>query len=236
MKKLALFLAVVLLLAAALPVEALAAKTVASGKYGKLNWTLDKDGVLTISGKGKMPNGEAPWRGYDFSKAVIKAGVTSIGNGAFSVCESLTSVTIPVSVTSIGDWAFNCSGLTSVTIPEGVTSIGEGSFSECGGRTSVTIPASLKRIGESAFGDCWSLTSVTIPEGVTSIGNGAFGDCSGLTSVTIPKSVTSIGDDAFSGCESLTDIYYAGSKNQWKKITIGEDAIPDDVTIRYTAK
>lgn len=93
---------------------------------------------------------------------IFPEGVTSIGNGAFSGCSSLTSVTIPTSVTSIGSSAFNsCTSLTSVTIPEGVTSI-----------------------GNAAFDYCISLTSVTIPSSVTSIDNYAFFDCTGLTTVT----------------------------------------------------
>ena len=86
-----------------------------------------------------------------------------------------TNVTIPNSVTTIGEWAFEgCSGLTSVTIPNSVTSIGEGAFYICSGLTSVTIPNSVTTIGCLAFGDCSSLTSVTIPNSVTSIGDSAF--------------------------------------------------------------
>ena len=80
--------------------------------------------------------------------------VTSIGY-AFFECTSLTSVTIPSSVTSIGDGAFmGCTGLTSITIPESVTSIGEWAFLGCTGLTSVTIPESVTRIGDKAFTGC----------------------------------------------------------------------------------
>ena len=133
--------------------------------------------------------------------------VTSIGDNAFSVCSSLTTVTIPNSVTSIGIYAFfGCSGLTSVTIPNSVTSIGIYAFSDCSGLTSVTIPNSVTSIGKSAFSGCSSLTSVTIPNSVTSIGIYAFSGCSSLTTVTIPNSVTSIGSYAFYVCPSLTSV------------------------------
>ena len=138
--------------------------------------------------------------------------VTSIGEEAFRNCSGvisggLTSVTIPNSVTSIGNYAFSCCNrLTSVTIGNSVTSIGICAFELCGRLPSVTIPNSVTTIGTKAFSGCSHLTSVTIGNSVTSIGNSAFSDCSGLTSVTIPNSVTSIGDLAFSGCSGLTSV------------------------------
>ena len=121
--------------------------------------------------------------------------------GAFRGCSSLTSVTIPNSVTSIGDYAFcYCSGLTSINIPNTITTIGGYIFQGCSSLTSVTIPNSVTSIGNSAFNGCSGLTSITIPNSVTSIGDDAFMSCTTLTSVTIPNSVTSIGDYAFCGC------------------------------------
>ena len=138
---------------------------------------------------------------------VIPEGVTSIGDGAFWGCRSLTSVVIPEGVTSIGDSAFaGCSSLTSIVIPEGVTYIGREAFRYCSSLTSVVIPESVTSIGDSAFRECESLTSVVIPESVKSIGAWAFQYCSSLTSVVIPKSVTSIGDGAFRGCINLTSV------------------------------
>ena len=152
----------------------------------------------------------------------IPNSVTTIGKYAFSDCSGLTSVTIGNSVTTIGEHAFSgCSGLTSVTIPNSVTTIGEYAFEFCSGLTSVTIPNSVTTIGESAFSGCRSLTSVTIPNSVTTIGKYAFIYCRSLTSVTIPNSVTTIGDYAFYSCSSLKDVYYLGSEEQWKKISIG---------------
>ena len=108
---------------------------------------------------------------------------------------------IPNSVTSIGDDAFSgCESLQSVTIPNSVTSIGYEAFSRCTSLQCVTIPNSVKSIGIGAFSGCESLQSVTIPNSVTSIGDGAFSRCESLQSITIPNSVTSIGDGAFKYC------------------------------------
>ena len=137
----------------------------------------------------------------------IPDSVTSIGNFAFYNCRGLTSITIPDSVTSIGKSAFSlCSSLTSITIPDSVTSIGESAFDSCRSLISITIPDSVTSIEKYAFYGCSSLTSITIPDSVTSIGKYAFYNCSGLTSITIPDSVTSIGNYTFNGCSSLTSI------------------------------
>ena len=103
-------------------------------------------------------------------------------------------------IMSIGQWAFSsCTSLTSVSIPNSVTSIGYKAFGGCKSLKSVTIPNNVTSIGGSAFSGCTGLTSVTIPNSITSIGNFAFEGCSGLTSVTIPNSVTNIGENAFWG-------------------------------------
>ena len=132
--------------------------------------------------------------------------VTAIGNGAFRQCNKLKSnsmhdftVTIPESVTLIGNDAFHDSDVTSVTIPNSVSSIGEKAFEGCSGLTSVTIGNSVTSIGKWAFCGCSGLTSVTIGNSVTTIGSSAFSACKRLASVTIPNSVTSIGAGAFYG-------------------------------------
>jgi hypothetical protein len=148
---------------------------------------------------------------YVYSESLLSVtipnSVTSIGNGAFSYCTSLASVTIPDSVTSIEDYAFyNCFSLASVTIPDRVTSIEDYAFYNCFSLASVTIGSSVTSIGDYAFSDCTSLASITIPDSVRSIGVQAFYNCFSLASVTIGSGMTSIGDTAFYVCTGLTSI------------------------------
>lgn len=133
--------------------------------------------------------------------------VTCIGQGAFSYCNGLTSITIPQSITTIEAFAFeSCSGLTSLTIPNSVTHIQEWAFVNCTGLTSVTLSNSLIAIGAESFANCEKLTSINIPNSVTTILGEAFLNCSGLTSVEIPNSVTNIGTSSFENCYGLTNI------------------------------
>ena len=143
----------------------------------------------------------------------IPDSVTSIGDLAFFNCYSLTSITIPNSVTSIGDYAFCQSGLLSVTIPDSVTYIGNHAFDGYytwgelfSNLTSVKIGNGVTYIGESAFEECEKLTSVIMGNSLEIIDNKAFYDCESLKSITISDSVTSIGEGAFSSCERLSSI------------------------------
>ena len=149
----------------------------------------------------------------EVTSIVIPKSVTSIGNYQFCEFNNVTSITIPSSVTTIGDYAFyDCTSLTSITIPSSVTKIGDGAFYDCTSLTSITLPSSVTTIGGWAFVNCSSLTSITLPSSVTKVGSDAFYNCTSLTSITIPSCVTTIGNYAFKYCSSLTIHCEATSK------------------------
>ena len=179
--------------------------------------------TLNIGGGVKEIPDYLAYNQNSLTSITIPTSVTTIGDSAFTGCACLTSVTIPDSVASIGDRAFEgCSGLTSVIIGSSVTTIGKEAFKGCSGLTSVTIPDSVTSIGDRAFVGCSGLTSVIIGSSVITIGDEAFQDCSGLTSVTIPDSVTSIGDRAFEWCRGLTSVSISASVT-----SIGKEAFKD---------
>lgn len=166
--------------------------------------TLDLSGATVTVYKGaKLLSGRFE------SAAHVLPEFALIGSG-------VTSVTLPATLTAIGDGAFSASKITSVTIPATVTTIGESAFSDCVALTSITIPASVTSIGESAFKKCTALTSATVNGSVTEIPAHAFAGCSALATVTVPSSLKTIGEQAFAqtalaaidltGCTSLTTV------------------------------
>ena len=155
-------------------------------------------GKLTISGTGAMNDYlpvDLPWYSHmsDIKTVIVENGVTSVGAGTFSGCESLTSVTIAGSVTSIGKYAFiRCSSLESIVLPDSITYIGDFAFYVCSSLKSVDIPDGVTVLTEYVFGSCGGLESVKLPSNLKSIEEGAFSSCRSLKSVSIPESVTSM--------------------------------------------
>ena len=118
-------------------------------------------------------------------------------------------------VTEIDRAAFRDSSVTSVTIPDSVTFISDLAFANCSNLTNISIPNSVTSIGSSAFEYCTSLKSITLPSSLRTISQALFFDCSQLTTIHIPVSVTSIGNNAFADCPSSMTVTYSGSKTQW---------------------
>ena len=181
---------------------------------------------------------------YSLKSIIIPDSVTSIGDGAFSECNSLKSINIPDTVTRIGRSAFeDCDSLTSINIPPSLTTIEDGTFLGCHSLRNTNIPDTVTSIEDYAFSECNSLKNINIPNGVTRIGDSAFFNCNSLISITIPSSVIAIGMNPFGGChadlknESKALIYEHNILFNKDKTTIisyrAKDAnyvIPDSVT------
>lgn len=128
-------------------------------------------------------------------------GTSAVYSGDILIPETVSYDGTLYSVTSIGEYAFYvCRSITSVNIPNSVISIGNEAFSYCESMTSVNIGNCVNSIGLQAFVGCKSLTSVDIPNSVTTIGSEAFRYCESITSLSIGNSVASIGSYAFYFC------------------------------------
>jgi hypothetical protein len=137
----------------------------------------------------------------------IPDSVTNMGEGVFSGCPALTSVALGNGIASIPVSAFSdCMALPAFAVGNGVTSIGAGAFSGCENLTNFTMGSNVTSIGNGAFFSCTSLPAITIGGGVTDIGITAFDFCESLASVVIPDSTTNIPYDAFANCLALTNV------------------------------
>ncbi len=184
-----------------------------------LTWTLDDDGVLTISGTGALTSLDFENR-TDIKSLVVKEGVTKIGDSVFSGCTALADVSLPDSVAEIGQGAFqSCSGLTNITVPDGVKVLAAGAFSGCFRLRSVTIGKGLSTLQYAVFQGCVSLTDIMVDSA-----NPDFSASDGIlfsksksklcvypagkpaASYTIPGNVSTIGHYAFISCDRLQTV------------------------------
>ncbi len=201
-----------------------------------LTWTLDENGVMTISGTGAMDEygdyydseTQIPWCEYrdSIKSLVIEEGVTSVGESAFSYCTALESVTVPKTLTSFGWDAFlESNNIRKVYISDLTAwcsiAFGCGAGIGCGNPlhsgadlylngkllTNLAIPDDVKNYMSFTFYGCTSIESAIIPEGVKQIGSSLFQGCKNLSYVKIPSTVTYIGDMAFWSCKKLNTIF-----------------------------
>lgn len=195
-----------------------------SGSCGDdATYKLYADGTLYIEGTGEV------WHYFNYNdnikSVIIGEGITSIYyDGIFRRDKNLVSVTLPESLTDLGNSTFEyCSNLTTINLPEGLTSIGQRGFASCTSLTSINLPEGLTDIGEEVFSGCTSLSDTTWPTNITRIEAGTFSGCNNLTSFDF-SNITSIGNSAFSGCgfktivipENVTDIgnyVFSGCEN-----------------------
>lgn len=163
--------------------------------------------------------------------------VTRLVNGSWTVIKdntSITSVTLPNTITSIGNAGFlSCESLTKIVIPNSVLTIGPSAFSGCKNLSEINFPEALYSIGSYAFSGCTSLKNIVIPEGVSKIGSYAFNGCTSLEGVyTYVNEVFATGTKAFQGCtnavlygkEELLDTYR--QTEDWSVLTNVEALVP----------
>lgn len=144
--------------------------------------------------------------GTTISSVTLPNSITSMGDGCFYCCRTLTSVTLPDGITSLPNECFSgCIKLTNIKLPHGITTLGNYCFDECSNLAAITLPDGITSLGEACFDRCSSLSSIALPDGITSLGEACFYGCYKITSMTIPNSVTSIGVLCFSGT-GLTSI------------------------------
>lgn len=141
------------------------------------------------------------------------------------------STTIPTSVLSIRDYAFeNCTGKLGLTIPDNVKSIGSGAFSGCTNLKSITLPSEITEIKSSTFRNCSNLSSISIPNSVETIEAQAFEGCSLLKTVNLSNSLKSVGVNAFQNCTSLLQIIFPEGMQ-----TIGRNAFNGCTNLAYVS-
>ena len=223
-----------------------AAATKTNGTCGEgVAWSYDEaTHTLTFSGSGEMDNGDlgdlTPWENLieQIFYIVIEDGITSICDYAFEGTTQLKGITIPDSVTSIGESAFEHSSLSQIELHDGITYIGRSAF-EWSSLEEITVPAGVKELSFGVFRRCGNLKSVVLPEGLITIEGDAFTDCTALQSIIIPDSVTAI-EGAFLRCSMLEQITLGNSVTFISKscfqdcIALREISIPDSVKAIYS--
>ncbi len=137
----------------------------------------------------------------------IPESVTTIGDDAFYNCEKLEELNLPKGITEIGSRAFSgCCELKKAVLPSTLKTMGSSAFSNCTSLESISIPRSLEEIPELAFSGCYYLEKVSFSAGLKAIGDAAFEACRSLTEVRLPATVEKVGQNAFTDCFSLTAI------------------------------
>lgn len=140
------------------------------------------------------------------TRVTLPETITSIGDAAFAWNKLLTQINIPSSVTTIGkDAFFYCSLLESLDLPEGLTTIGENAFMGCGSISEIIIPSTVTSIGNAAFGAMISLTYASLPATTTDLPMGIFSGCTTLSTAIIPAKATRIAKQSFSGCKNIVE-------------------------------
>lgn len=156
---------------------------------------------------GSTANTESPNTSSAFSASIV--------SNTYDAEKGCWVMTFDNDITTIGNNAFLYDNITSIIIPESITTIGNYAFACCKSLKKITIPNSVNEIGEFAFEQCLGMTSFTIPEGVTTIGSNAFGNNENLRSITLPSTINSIPEFLFSRCKNLQEIVVSEANQKY---------------------
>ena len=172
---------------------------------------------ITISAKVKTI-GQSAFAGCtSLTDVVFTDGcrVTSIPTSAFDGDNSLTSVNLPSTVTSIGNYAFRNTAITAVEL-KNVSSIGTEAFLGCSSLKSAAVSGKLLTVGARAFSGCSALESINLTTGLKSIGEMAFADCTSLKAINLPSTLTTLSGNPFSGCSGVTSFTVDSGNKSFK--------------------
>ena len=206
-----------------------AGEILATGQCGEnIYYVLYGNGKLLLRGTGATydytSHDSVFYQNDQIKEIVLSNGITGLGDRLFYHCANAKTVSLPATLTSIGDSAFAqedaaigyTAGLTSVTIPQAVTAIQSYAFYHTA-IAEVTVPANVKTWGKYVFSDCTKLKTARVA--CDSIGAFAFTRCTALSSLTISANCRTFGENMLAYCESLTAITYEGTIAQWNTIT-----------------
>ena len=220
-----------------------AGEILATGQCGEnIYYVLYDNGKLLLRGTGATYDYTSHDSVFDqndqIKEIVLSNGITSLGDRLFYHCANAKTVSLPATLTSIGDSAFaqedavinDTAGLTSVTIPQAVTAIQSYAFYHTA-IAEVTVPASVKTWGKYVFSDCTKLKTARVA--CDSIGAFAFTRCTALSSLIISANCRTFGENMLTYCESLTAITYEGTKEQWNAITKPTNWMASDAKVKY---
>ena len=161
----------------------------------------------SIAGYKVVGIGEAAFAQGEFTSVTLPNTLTTIGDKAFYMCRNLEKITLPDSVTSIGDYAFYyCDHIKSLKIPDGITEISEYMLYACLGLEQLTLPKDLYEICDYGLYACESLKTIDIPDSVVGIANYAMYDCIGLTELELPSSLRALGAYSLYKCKNLKTV------------------------------
>mgnify|MGYP001851734391 CR=1 FL=1 len=223
-------------LLAALEETSESAKIIDSGTFGDndcLSWSLDENGVLTVTGVENMPEGswndqygystsEIPWDIYkdQIVEVVVSGGITAIPGGTFKDYTNLLKVTLSDKIKALGGGTFSgCTNLETINLPNTIMYIGDSAFANCRNLILTKLPSNLQYLGEvwgCTFENCTKITSIALPVSLTTVAEYAFRGCTGLKIVELPSGLKNVfGDGVFNGCTGLETVKFSGGSEYY---------------------